>query len=144
MPINKGITSPPSTPSLTKITMPTKTTKRTNLERELKAAAKRSAALKREAASLDDHICQLMAAFNDLDVDPTPPPSQAPKAPTFQRGTRVRCTRRDQYHLREGVLLGLTGGKSMYWRVLLDKAPNAPMKQEILKTEGCLQLLAGS
>ena len=124
--------------------MATKTTKRTDLQRELKDAAKRSAALKREAASLDNHICQLVAAFNDLDVDPTPPPARTPKAPTFQRGTRVRCARRDQCHLREGVLLGLTGGKGMFWRVLLDKGPNAPMKQEILKTEGCLQLLSGN
>ena len=124
--------------------MPTKTTKRTDLQRELKKAAKRSAALKQEAASLDEHICQLVDAFNDLGVDPTPPPARPPKAPTFQRGTRVRCTRRDQYHLREGVLLDRTGGKSMFWRVLLDKGPNAPMKQEILKTEGCLQLLAGN
>ena len=140
----KGINSPPSTRLPTNNTMTTKTTKRTDLQRELKAAAKRSAALKREAASLDDHICQLVAAFKDLGVDPAPTSTDGPKAPTFQRGTRVRCTRRDQYHRREGVLLGLTGGKGMYWRVLLDKGPNTPMKQEILKTEGCLQLLAGN
>ena len=125
------------------LNMTTKTTKRADLQSKLKAAAKRSAALKQEAAALDDHIGQLMAAFKELDVDP-PPKERATKAPTFQRGTRARCTRRDQCHLREGVLLGLTGGKGMFWRVLLDKGPNAPMKQEILKTEGCLQLLAGN
>ena len=81
---SKGIISPPSPPTPTKLpTMTTKTTKRADLQGKLKAAAKRSAALKQEVASLDDHICQLMAAFKELDVDP-PPKEKATKAPTFQ------------------------------------------------------------
>ena len=106
----------------------------------------------KEAQDIRDQIIRLANRLTelktDLDQEDIRPPPRfprkahpRPKEVPFQMGDRVQVLARDKYYQRQGTITGRSGGKGLYWGLVLDRRSAEKTSPAIRKQAHNLLLL---